>query len=119
MKQSTLFEIKKKIVLAGNSRIFNNWKEHFSITVENFIDALEWLCEDQFDEYGRTTREIGLEPNRVVRLCAIYDKLTGCAGYVDIEDIKNQDCINGGKMLSLMMDSAIKLCYQQKRMYKV
>lgn len=88
MKQSTNFEIKKKIVLAGNSRIFNNWKEHSSITVENFIDALEWLCEDQFDEYGRTTREIGLEPNRVVRLCAIYDKLTGCAGYVDIEELK-------------------------------
>ena len=89
MKQSTNFEIKKKIVLAGNSKIFNNWKEHSSITVENFIDALEWLCEDQFDEYGRTTREIGLEPNRVVRLCAIYDKLTGCAGYVDIEELKN------------------------------
>lgn len=43
MKQSTFFEIKKKIVLAGDSRIFNNWKEHSSITVENFIDALRMV----------------------------------------------------------------------------
>lgn len=89
MKQSTNFEIKKKIVLAGNSRTFNNWKEHSTITVENFIDALEWLCEDQFDEYGRTTRAIGLESNKIVRLDTIYDNRIGCAGYIDIDGLGN------------------------------
>ena len=35
------FEVKKNIVLTGNSRIFNNWAEHSSITADDFIVALE------------------------------------------------------------------------------
>lgn len=54
---------KKKIVLAGNSRIFENWQKatHGKLTVETFFAGLEWLAEDPLDEQGRTTRELGLE----------------------------------------------------------
>ena len=34
------FEVKKNIVLTGNSRIFNNWAEHSSITP--MISSLRW-----------------------------------------------------------------------------
>ena len=37
------FEVKKNIVLTGNSRIFNNWAEHSSITADDFIVALEYV----------------------------------------------------------------------------
>lgn len=39
----TSFETKKKIVLAGNSRIFNDWAAHSTITMDEFISALQWL----------------------------------------------------------------------------
>ena len=56
-------DVKKKIVLAGNSRIFENWKKatHGKLMVETFFAGLEWLAEDPLDEKGRTTRELGLE----------------------------------------------------------
>ena len=56
-------DVKKKIVLAGNSRIFNNWQKatHGKLTIETFFAGLEWLAEDPLDEKGRTTRELGLE----------------------------------------------------------
>lgn len=66
------FEIKKKIVLSGNSEIFKNWSEHSNITKEDFIEALEWLCNDPLDESGRMTREIGLTPDRIVKLSRGY-----------------------------------------------
>ena len=65
----TSFETKKKIVLAGNSRIFNDWAAHSTITMDEFISALQWLCEDALDENGKLTREIALAPaqNQPVR----------------------------------------------------
>ena len=68
------FEIKKKLVLSGKSRIFKEWKEHSSITEADFIEALEWLCADPLDEKGRMTREIGLSPTGIVRLSRGYGK---------------------------------------------
>lgn len=35
------FEIKKKIVLAGDSRIFKDWEAHSTITMDDFISALQ------------------------------------------------------------------------------
>ena len=60
LENNHFFETKKKIVLAGESRIFNNWKEHSTITREEFLEALEWVCSDPLKEDGRMTREIGL-----------------------------------------------------------
>ena len=62
------FEIKKRIVLSGNSRIFNDWSEHSSITMEEFIEALEWVCNDPLNGQGKMTREIGLSPTGIVKL---------------------------------------------------
>lgn len=62
------FETKKKIVLAGNSRIFSDWAAHSTITMDEFISALQWLCEDALDENGKLTREIALAPDRIVKL---------------------------------------------------
>lgn len=68
------FETKKKIVLAGNSRIFNDWAAHSSITMDEFISALQWVCEDALDESGKLTREIALSPDRIVKLRRVNDR---------------------------------------------
>ena len=47
---SVNYEAKKRIVQAGESRICNNWVEHTDITPQDFLDALEWVCEDPFDD---------------------------------------------------------------------
>ena len=75
------FEIKKEIVLAGNSRIFNDWAAHSTITMDNFISALQWLCEDALDKNGKLTREIALAPDRIVKLRRVNDGLGMTAFY--------------------------------------
>ena len=69
------FEIKKKIVITGNSRIFNDWAAHSTITMDDFILALQWVCEDALDENGKLTREIALAPDRIVKLRRVNDSL--------------------------------------------
>lgn len=76
------FETKKKIVLAGNSRIFNDWAAHSSITVDEFISALQWVCEDALDENGKLTREIALAPDHIVKLRRVNDSL-GMTGFYE------------------------------------
>lgn len=75
------FEVKKKIVLSGNSRIFNDWAAHSTITMDDFISALQWVCEDALDENGKLTREIALAPGRIVRLRRVNDSLGMTAFY--------------------------------------
>lgn len=75
------FEIKKEIVLAGNSRIFNDWTAHSTITMDDFISALQWVCEDALDESGKLTREIALAPDRIVKLRRINDSFGMTAFY--------------------------------------
>jgi hypothetical protein len=77
----TSFETKKKIVLAGNSRIFNDWAAHSTITMDEFISALQWLCEDELDKNGKITREIALAPDRIVKLRRVNDGLGMTAFY--------------------------------------
>ncbi len=76
------FEIKKKIVLAGGSRIFNDWAAHSSITMDEFISALQWVCEDALDENGKLTREIALAPDHIVKLRRVNDSL-GMTGFYE------------------------------------
>ena len=75
------FEVKKKIVLAGNSRIFNDWATHSTITMADFISALQWLCEDALDESCKLTREIALAPDRIVKLRRSNDRFGMTAFY--------------------------------------
>ena len=75
------FEVKKNIVLTGNSRIFNNWAEHSSITADDFIVALEWVCDDPLDANGMLTREIALAPDGIVKLRRINDHHTGITSF--------------------------------------
>lgn len=77
----TSFETKKKIVLAGDSRIFNDWAAHSTITMDEFISALQWLCEDARDKNGKLTREIALAPDRIVKLRRVNDSLGMTAFY--------------------------------------
>lgn len=83
------FETKKKIVLAGGSRIFKDWSAHSSITVEDFLDALQWVCADPLDATGKLTREIALAPDRIVKLRRVNDNLGMTAFY-------EYPCDNGG-----------------------
>ena len=75
------FLAKKKIVLEDKSVVFKAWAEHSTVTKEEFIKSLEWLCDDTLDERGRMTREIGLTPNGIVKLQRIYGKGDMCAFY--------------------------------------
>ena len=52
---------KIKIVENGGSEVFNNWSKWGLITMEEFIDALKWLEEDPYSDYGTMTREVALE----------------------------------------------------------
>ena len=79
------FEVKKNIVLTGNSRIFNNWAEHSSITVDDFIAALEWVCDDPLDANGMLTREIALAPDRIVKLRRVNDQRIGITSVYKFE----------------------------------
>ena len=79
------FEVKKNIVLTGNSRIFNNWAEHSSITADDFIVALEWVCDDPLDANGMLTREIALAPDGIVKLRRINDHHTGITSFYKVE----------------------------------
>ena len=68
------FEIKKRLVTEGKSKVFENWHALVpSLTVDAFLEALEWVCEDKADDNGHLTREIGLTPNGIVKIRRIYD----------------------------------------------
>lgn len=77
------FETKKKIVIAGDSKVFRNWAEHSNITEDDFISALEWVCADQLNDKGKMTREIGLTPDGIVKLDRCYGEDGVCAFYLD------------------------------------
>lgn len=78
------FEICKKIVDAGNSKVFENWKALAPITKGDFLEALRWICEDP-ETGGATgdkmTREVGLTPKGVIKLNRAYGIDDTCAFY--------------------------------------
>lgn len=57
-ERTRILEAKKKAVMEGKSRIFENWHKHAGISAEDFISALEWLHDDPMTD-GKLTREIG------------------------------------------------------------
>lgn len=65
-------EIKRKIVQSGGSKIYKDWQELVpSLTQDDFVEALEWVCEDAGENgngTGKLTREIGLTPTGIVRI---------------------------------------------------
>jgi hypothetical protein len=68
------FEVKKKIVLSGNSEVFNRWKEHTygALTEEAFLDGLEWVCADPVYENNRVKRAIGLHADGTIAKLTYY-----------------------------------------------
>ena len=75
-------DIKLKIVRADGSKIFKNWRERAGVGMEDFLDALRWLCGDPLDEHGRLTRELGCDLRAgLVRLARGYGADGGCAFY--------------------------------------
>lgn len=115
---SVNYEAKKRIVQAGESRICNNWVEHTDVTPQDFLEALEWVCEDPFDKEGRITREIGLEQNRIVRLQVFRDDSTGLMSLVDIEVLK-KSLPHRWEGHGLLTDSTVRFCCLQKNGYEI
>ena len=79
------YEIKKHIVESGGSKVFNAWHELVpSLTKEEFVENLKWLCEDPCAEYGNegiiASRSIGLTPEGIIHLQKKYPKV-GPASY--------------------------------------
>lgn len=63
------FEIKQKIVLAGDSKVFKNWQTLLpNLTEEMFLKAVKWVCEDPAKDGEKLTREIGLMKTGIVQL---------------------------------------------------
>lgn len=58
----TRYDVAKQHVLSGNSKVFDEWQKRGNISAEEFLEAVEWVCEDPLDDHGYMTREIGLEP---------------------------------------------------------
>lgn len=73
MLEKNHFYTKEKIVLAGGSKILSNWQKHSTVTVKEFLEALEWLCKDPLTENGYMTREIALTPYGVKKLRRVTD----------------------------------------------
>lgn len=61
------------MILGGNSRVFKDWAARSTITADEFLENLEWVCNDPLDEKGRMTRDIGLTPTGIVKLQRVYD----------------------------------------------
>jgi hypothetical protein len=74
------FEVKRKLVIEGKSKIFNDWKELSpNLTVEEFLLNLAWVCEDPCengDGTGRLTREMGLTKEGIVHINRINGEIT-------------------------------------------
>lgn len=75
------FEIKKRLVEEGKSKIFSAWKNLVpSLTEKEFLENLEWLCADPREngdgKTGRLTREIGLTSQGIVHLTRQNNWLT-------------------------------------------
>lgn len=79
------FNVKKKLVEEGHSKIFKEWSKYSTITKEDFIKALEWVCNDPLTEDGKVTREIGLTPTNIVKLTRVYNDLGLSSLYKDGE----------------------------------
>lgn len=57
-ERTRILEAKKKAVVEGKSRIFENWAKYAGISADDFIAALEWLHDDPMTD-GKLTRELG------------------------------------------------------------
>ena len=68
--------IKKKIVENGSSKVFKDWSEHSTVTMEDFLEALQWVCNDPAKEGEPLTREIGLTPDGIVKIHRKLDPRT-------------------------------------------
>lgn len=79
------FAIKKKLVEEGHSKVFKEWSKYSTITKEDFIKALEWVCNDPLTADGKVTREIGLTPTNIVKLTRVYNDLGLSSLYKDGE----------------------------------
>jgi hypothetical protein len=76
-------DAKKKIVEAGNSRKLKEWQKYSTVTKEEFLDALEWLCDDPLNQWHRPTREVGLTPTGLVKLKHCYYDDGSFEGFAD------------------------------------
>lgn len=91
VKRKHDFETKKKIVLENRSRVFKEWAKHSAITKEEFVDALEWVCDDPLDEYSRLTRGIGLEPTGLIRFERVWNNTREVVAFYNIDNKKLWD----------------------------
>ncbi len=48
------FNYKKNLVLNNESKVFKNWEEYGLISKEEFLENLEWVCNDELDEKKQT-----------------------------------------------------------------
>lgn len=83
------YTIKEKIVKAGGSEVFKNWKEFGGVSEEDFLDGLKWVCDDPMEfvaGHPRMTRELALDiskpgSGKLVRLERVNDSKGGFVGF--------------------------------------
>ena len=97
------FSTKEKIILAGNSKVFNDWHKNCGVSMDDFLHALRWLCEDPCNG-GRNgimmTRELGSKRGdpKLYRLKRLYYQNTNDFAGFYYEDTglswSNQDAVS-------------------------
>lgn len=70
MKNHHGYNYKKRLVQEGKSQIFKNWASHSSITAEEFLENLEWVCDDPMQKF-KFMSGYGALKNQVACLSAI------------------------------------------------
>lgn len=79
---SRTYEIKKKIILNNDSKIFKNWNDFTGITQNDFLEGVKWLCEEEKDKNGKPVRTIGCSKDgKIVKLRRIYDRYGEFEGF--------------------------------------
>lgn len=73
---------KEELVKSGKSKVFNNWHTATGVSMDDFIEGLKWLEEDQRDEYGRVTRELGCRDDGcLIKIKRVHDVKLGTVFY--------------------------------------
>jgi len=87
VKNKFNFHVKEKIVKEGKSKILEEWQTLSSITDDDFLEALKWVCDDPANggpSKNSLTRRIGLSATKVVKLhCSWLEDEAGVVFYKD------------------------------------
>lgn len=95
----TNFSTKKQLVENGKSKVFNNWHKMFGISKDEFLENLEWVCNDPqngksavSNKHNGLTREIAIKANAEAMKRAEYMAMNAEARKMFGESFNEDKC---------------------------